>query len=60
MCDGRNIEKDLKVVSFELLFDELEVVVTYEGGLTQKLGVFHLNKECKTILCDDFSTFLSY
>lgn len=56
---GRNSESDLDVVEFEILSDEV-VLVTFSNGHTGKLGVFHLNKECKTILCDDFSTFLRY
>jgi len=57
---GRNTIKNTVVIDFELLYNNEMVLVTFEGGLTQKLGVFHLNIEAKSILCDDFETFINY
>ena len=57
---GKNTITNEVVIDFELINTNEMVLVTFEGGLTQKLGIFHLNLETKSILCDDFETFINY
>lgn len=56
---GYNTDKDLIVTEFEIVSDEI-VLVTFKDIGVKKMNIFHWNKSNKSILCDDFSTYITY
>ena len=40
--------------------DNDRVAISYSNGKTVILGVYHHNEKDRTILCDDFETYIKY
>lgn len=52
------MNKDKEIINYELSKDKETVFVYYANSEAKKLKVYHYNEEEKTILCDDFETYI--